>query len=440
MRVALKALGCRLNEAELESWSNDFQNLGYSITNKTEIADIVVVNTCAVTQEAVKKSRQLIRKCQRNNPKAKLIVSGCYSSLNPDIANQIDSIDLLVSNKNKDQLAQIVNDKLNPEAMPKMATEPGESALFTRGRNRAFIKVQDGCRYKCTFCIVTLARGEERSKAVHDIVNEINLLHQQDIQEVVLTGVHIGGYGSDTGNNLYSLIKTVLAETDIPRLRIGSVEPWDLGEDFFELFSNPRFMPHLHLPLQSGSDSVLRRMARRCKTDDFDQLLRQARSCIADFNVTTDIIVGFPGESDKEWQESLEFIENCQFSHIHIFPYSPRQGTRAANLPDQLPVFTKKFRAGQLHQLANKMRKEVMRNYIDRNFPVLFENHTEKTEDGGHSYFAYTPNYLKVKFTTREELSLRNQIHHVKLTDYDEQSSLMLATSLLQPPPVTLKQ
>lgn len=432
MLVALKALGCRLNEAELESWSNDFQAMGYSITNTTELADIVVVNTCAVTQEAVKKSRQLIRKSHRINPKAKLVVSGCYSSLKPEIVNEIETIDLLVPNKNKDKLAQIVNDELNVEAIPNLATEPGESALFSRGRNRAFIKVQDGCRYRCTFCIVTIARGDERSKSMNDIIDEINLLHQQGIQEVILTGVHIGGYGSDIDSNLHKLIETILAETGIPRIRLGSVEPWDLGENFFELFSNPRFMPHLHLPLQSGSDSVLSRMARRCKSDDFRQLLQQARSSIADFNVTTDIIVGFPGECDKEWQESLSFVESCQFSHIHIFPYSPRQGTRAADMQKQLAIEIKKTRTRQLHQLANKMRNEILKSYIGRDFPVLFENCAEQTDDGGQSYFAYTPNYLKVKYVSSQQLSLKNQIHHVKLTGYDEQASHLLATSFLQ--------
>lgn len=342
MRVALKALGCRLNEAELESWSNDFQGLGYSITKEIELADLLVINTCAVTQEAVKKSRQLIRKSHRINPQAKLIVSGCYSSLQPELASEIDAIDLIIPNNDKDQLAQLVNDELNIEAMPAIATTPGESALFARGRNRAFIKVQDGCRYRCTFCIVTIARGDERSKPSRDIVAEINLLQQQGIQEVILSGVHIGGYGSDIDSNLYNLIETILVETTIPRIRLGSVEPWDLGEDFFKLFENPRFMPHLHLPLQSGSDSVLRRMARRCKTEDFIKLITQAHACVDDFNVTTDIIAGFPGETDEEWQESLTFIERCNFSHIHIFPYSPRQGTRAALLPDQISSAVKK--------------------------------------------------------------------------------------------------
>ncbi len=431
MRVALKALGCRLNEAELESWSNSFQRLGCAITRDTNSADIVIVNTCAVTREAVKKSRQLIRKSQRSNPNAKLVVSGCYASLNPDLVNEIDSIDLLIPNKNKDNLAQIVCDELIPSTMPKLATAAGEAALFARGRNRAFVKIQDGCRYRCTFCIVTVARGEERSKPVSNVINEINALHQQGIKEVVLTGVHVGGYGSDINSDLYTLINTVLTETDIPRIRLGSVEPWDLGAKFFELFANPRFMPHLHLPLQSGSDTVLRRMGRRCKTDDFRQLLVEARSCVADFNVTTDIIVGFPGENDIEWQENMAFIESCGFSHIHIFSYSPRQGTRAAILPDQVSPALKKSRSRQLHHLADKMRADVLKEYVGHAFPVLFEHHAETTAEGDQVYLGYTPNYLKVKFTSNNTSSLKNEISLVSMTGYDDQAMHLQASSIL---------
>lgn len=433
MRVALKTLGCRLNEAELEGWSNDFQALGYSISSNAETADIVVVNTCAVTQAAVKKSRQLIRKFHRINPRAKLVVSGCYASLNPAVANEIDSIDLLVSNQCKDRLAQIVNTELVTAAMPKLATTAGATSLFARGRNRAFIKVQDGCRYHCTFCIVTVARGVERSKDISGVVSEINALHQQDIKEIVLTGVHIGGYGSDINTSLCTLIKTVLAETDIPRLRLGSVEPWDLGENFFELFSNTRFMPHLHLPLQSGSDTVLRRMARRCKTDDFRELLATARSCVPNFNVTTDIIVGFPAESNAEWQENLAFIEPCRFSDIHIFPYSPRPGTSAAKLSGHVSAAVKKTRVQQLHQLASRMRSDVTKGFRGSEHPVLFENQSETTKDGNPVYLGYTPNYLKVKFIANKELDLKNQIHPVRLTDYDEKMAIMHATSIGRP-------
>ncbi len=409
----------------MESWSNDFVNLGYTISNDPESADFVVLNTCAVTQEAVKKSRQIIRKTHRTNPMAKLIVSGCYASLNPEIENEFECIDLLVSNSDKDSLARIVHEQLSSDAMPKLATEVNETPLFIRGRNRAFIKVQDGCRYSCTFCIVTKARGNERSKSIADVINEINTLEKQDIKEVILTGVHIGGYGSDLGTDLYTLIDSVLKETDVQRLRLGSVEPWDISENFFKLLSNPRFMPHLHLPLQSGSDTVLRRMARRCKTKDFEQLLIQLKSCSPDFNVTTDIIVGFPGEGDREWQESMEFVESCGFSHIHIFPYSPRQGTKAATFLEHVSPATKKLRIQNLNLLAKKIRYEKMKYFSGSHHQVLIENCSENIIDGKHDYFGYTPNYLKVKIPSNDNPSLLNQIRTVTLTTYDEHSTRM---------------
>ncbi|MCU7798099.1 MAG: radical SAM protein, partial [Candidatus Thiodiazotropha sp. (ex Myrtea spinifera)] len=264
MRIHLKTLGCRLNEAELETWSREFQAQGHSMTADAETADLLVVNTCAVTEEAVRKSRKLLGRASRQNPNARLVVSGCYASLDPTATAEAEGVDLVIDNRNKDRLVDIVSQQLDLDIMPQSAIEPDTTGLLERGRQRAFIKVQDGCRYRCTFCIVTLARGDERSRPAADIVSEIRNLQREGIQEVVLTGVHIGGYGSDIGSSISNLIRQVLAETDIPRLRIGSIEPWDLPESFWSLFENPRFMPHLHLPLQSGSDSVLRRMARRC--------------------------------------------------------------------------------------------------------------------------------------------------------------------------------
>jgi threonylcarbamoyladenosine tRNA methylthiotransferase MtaB len=263
MLVHLQTLGCRLNEAELETWAQDFQRSGHQITSDPEAAQLIVLNSCAVTRDAARKSRQSIRRIHRANPQAKLVVSGCYATLNQQEAEAEMGVDLVIGNQDKDKLVDLALSELNLDSMPAQATEPGEFSLFTRGRQRAFVKVQDGCRYRCTFCIVTVARGEEKSRPVAAVIEEINHLHRQGISEVVLTGVHLGGYGSDLDCNLAELIKAVLAQTNIPRIRLGSLEPWELSGDFFELFDNPRLMPHLHLPLQSGSDSVLRRMARR---------------------------------------------------------------------------------------------------------------------------------------------------------------------------------
>jgi threonylcarbamoyladenosine tRNA methylthiotransferase MtaB len=415
MFIHLKTLGCRLNEAELETWAQAFQAAGHQITRELSDAHIVIINSCAVTADAARKSRQLIRRIHRDNPKAKLVISGCYVTLNEEEASQLLGVDLVVSNKEKDQLVEQALSALNLVTMPAMSTEPGETSLFSRGRQRAFVKVQDGCRYRCTFCIVTVARGEEVSRPVQVIIDEINNLHQQGINEVILTGVHLGGYGDDIESNLSRLIKTILEKTNIPRLRLGSLEPWELPSDFFSLFQNPRLMPHLHLPLQSGSDTVLRRMARRCKTEEFSAIVKQAREQIPNFNITTDIIVGFPGETEQEWQDSFNFIKQTGFGHIHIFTYSSREGTKAATLPNQLTNEIKKQRSKQLHELAETMKQQFIAENLNKKFAVLWEGQKQAIDDGQQRVLGYTPNYLRVACTIPSSESIENKIINAQL-------------------------
>jgi len=427
MRIHLKTLGCRLNEAELETWSQQFQQLGHTQTLSAVDADLVVVNTCAVTQEAVKKSRKLLKRAQKSNHRAKLVVSGCYASLDPSSTAQIEGVDLVIDNQQKDRLVEIVHQELDINSMPVVATLPGENSLLKQGRQRAFIKVQDGCRYQCTFCIVTVARGEERSRPVAEIVDEINTLCEQGIQEAVLTGVHLGGYGNGLGVDLAYLVDTILRETDLPRLRLGAIEPWDLPPDFWSLFQNPRLMPHLHLPLQSGADSVLKRMARRCKSDEFASLASGARQQIPDLNLTTDIIVGFPGESEDEWQKSLRFIEQVGFGHLHIFAYSARPGTRAETLSGGLDRETIRARSETLHQLGYAMKQHYSKQYIGRQFPILIEGESQAI---GNSVRGYTPNYLRVSTPTESELNLTNQIKVVELTALAEDGETLIGRLL----------
>ncbi|WNB77375.1 tRNA (N(6)-L-threonylcarbamoyladenosine(37)-C(2))-methylthiotransferase MtaB [Methylomonas koyamae] len=415
MQIHLKTLGCRLNEAELETWAQAFQAKGHAITRNVNDAQLVVINSCAVTQDAVKKSKQLIRRVHRDNPQAKLVVSGCYATLNESEAAQLMGVDLIVGNNDKNQLVERTLSELNMDSMPAMSTEPGEVSLFSRGRQRAFVKVQDGCRYRCTFCIVTVARGEERSRSIDEVVAEINALHAQGINEAIITGVHLGGYGSDIGSDLAELVQAILARTEIPRLRMGSLEPWELPDGFFELFKNPRLLPHLHLPLQSGSDSVLRRMARRCKTAEFAELVNRARSAIPHFNVTTDIIVGFPGETEEEWRESVEYIQRIGFGHIHIFSYSPREGTKAAGLPNQISQELKRQRSRELHALAETMKRAFIESNLGTVAPVLWEGQTETLANGELRYFGYTPNYLRVACVVPAGRSLENLIVPARL-------------------------
>jgi len=415
MRIKLKTLGCRLNEAELETWAQQFQADGHRIVPDSEEADLIVLNSCAVTQDAARKSRHLIRRMHRENPTAKLVVSGCYATLNPEETRDALGVDLIVGNADKVRLVEISREALAMPTMPAFSTEPGEAALFTLGRQRAFVKVQDGCRHHCTFCIVTLARGEEKSRAIGEVVDEINALHRQGIEEFILTGVHLGGWGSEKGMRLDDLIRAVLDDTGVKRLRLGSLEPWELSEDFFTLWQNPRLMPHLHLPLQSGSNTVLRRMARRCKTAEFAGLVNSARSACSDMNITTDIIVGFPGETAEQWEEGLEFINAQAFGHIHIFAYSIREGTRAAGLPDQVPDPVKKARAQQLRGLAEKHQRATLSRFLGRDMPVLWEAGGEILENGRRRFRGLTPNYLRVETLEEPGRDLCRRIANARL-------------------------
>jgi len=427
MRVFLQTLGCRLNEAELETWSRDCRERGFILAEDAEHADLMVINTCAVTGESVRKSRQMIRRAHRGNPQAKLVVSGCYASLSPENLAAELGVDLVVANPDKDRLISIAADSLNLPVMPAVGTEPGENALLARSRQRAFVKVQDGCRYRCAFCIVTRARGEERSRAIADVVDEVNRIHAGGIAEVVLAGVHLGGFGSDTGSDLKTLVGTVLAETDIPRVRLGSLEPWELPGGFWKLFENPRLMPHLHLPIQSGADSVLRRMSRRCRSDEFRELVGQARAAVPGFNVTTDIIVGFPGETDSEWQQTLDFATQMNFGHIHIFAYSPREGTKAAGMTDQVPREIKRTRSRQLHDLARASRLQVLGAAVGSESEVLVEGRRDAQNDASAIWSGYTPGFLRVELQAKAGEDLENRILRVRATGVTTDGERLIA-------------
>lgn len=392
MLINFQALGCRLNEAEIETWADAFMRSGHQVTTACDEADVVVFNSCAVTAQADRKSRQQIGRLHRANPRARLVVTGCHASLNAEDVRDYLGVDLVIHNQDKDALVEATMRRFARDSADSPVGE-SQNALLLRGRHRGFIKVQDGCRYRCTYCIVTLARGDERSRSSADIVDEINRLYQQGIREVALTGVHVGGYGSDIDSSLYALISEILAHTEMPRIRLASVEPWDLPANFFDLFADPRLMPHMHLPLQSGCDSVLRRMARRCKTREFARLVDTARSRVERFNVTTDLIVGFPGETEAEWQQTVAFVQSVGFGHIHIFPFSARAGTKAARLPDQIDGQIKKARSAEMHALAAELKRCELAAQIGRSAEVLWEQ--KLGADG--PWVGYTPNYHKIR-------------------------------------------
>ncbi len=420
--INFQALGCRLNEAEIEQWSQEYQQYGHQITTDSTEADLIVFNSCAVTSEADKKSKKLINRLHKHNPQVNLLVTGCHATLNKDALALNLGVDLIISNEQKNEL---VDHSLDVFELNKVKQNQYiEHCIFKRGKQRAFIKVQDGCRYRCTFCIVTIARGAEQSREKQVIINEINTLHMQGVQECVLTGVHVGGYGSDINSNLYELIHDILDKTTIPRVRLASVEPWDLPEQFFSLFDNDRLMPHMHLPIQSGSDTVLRRMARRCKTKEFSQIVEKAKLAVEDFNITTDVIVGFPGETEVEWQQSFDFIKNTGFGSLHIFTYSPREGTKAAGLANQVDVSIKKQRSKQLHELEIDLKKNAMNALVGKSCDVMWEN---ETADGSGIWQGHTPHFHKV--ICADAQLQKSQISRINLAAYSLQNQILQADS-----------
>ncbi|WP_444994209.1 tRNA (N(6)-L-threonylcarbamoyladenosine(37)-C(2))-methylthiotransferase MtaB [Aliikangiella sp. IMCC44359] len=430
MQVYLTALGCRLNEAELQMWADEFRQQKISITSNIEQANLMVINTCAVTSEAARKSRQTIRKLHRKNPQAKLVVTGCYASLEKQQAEALLGVDLIVANHEKNKLPILAKELIEWNSMPYAATEPEEASLFKRNRERAFIKIQDGCRYRCTYCIVTVARGEESSRSIEDLINEIVRLESDGVKEIVLTGVHVGGYGSDLGTSLYDLVVAILARTTIPRIRFASVEPWDLHNDFFDLFKNKRLMPHMHLPIQSGSNRILRKMSRRCKSETFLALIAKARSVVPEFNVTTDIIVGFPGETEEDFSLSKKILEESEFGHVHIFSYSNREGTKAAGLPDQVEPTIKKARSQSLHQLADDYKKQVVSKMIGQTQRILWEGKAHRTEQGTYRFFGYTENYHKAFIDLQTDHDISNQDIECKILSYNDEIGALRVEAL----------
>lgn len=419
MRVYLDFLGCRLNEAELERWRREFVARGHAVVARPEEADVCVLNTCAVTGEAGRQSRQAARRLHRRNPQAHIVFAGCDADMEPERAAAIVGVDLVIGNREKEHLVdRVVEAFADAVTMPTAALEPDAAHMFSGTRTRAFVKVQDGCNNHCTFCIVSVLRGEERSRPIADVVSEINALVGMGYREVVLTGVHLGGYGRDLGTSLLALVRAILQDTEVARLRLSSLEPWDIPEEFFHLWSESagRLMPHLHFPLQSGCDATLRRMGRRYTTAEYAALIRAARAHIPDVTITTDIIVGFPGETEEEFATSLAFVEEMAFGHIHIFSYSPREGTPAIRLPGHVPPRVKKARSRAMHALMRRMKAEHLSRYVGDVRPVLWEDVVRGGDDGStRTWSGLTDNYLRVHAVVPAHVDLRNAITPTRL-------------------------
>ncbi len=409
MKVYLHSIGCRLNQSEMESLARQLLAAGHAIVPDPAQADKVVLNTCAVTAEAARDGRNLTRRFHRQNQQAEILLTGCYATIARAQLAQVEGAGRIVSNQDKATLLQLL-DPQAPADLPLYEQEPllRELRLGVGSHTRAFVKVQDGCNNRCTFCVTTLARGQGRSRPLGDVVAEIQALSAAGYQEAVLTGVHLGSYGHDFGNRtgLKELVQAILNHTDLPRLRLSSLEPWDIAPGFFDLWQNPRLLPHLHLPLQSGNDAVLRRMARRTSRADFRRLTAVARAAIPHLNLTTDLIVGFPGETEMEFAESLDFVREIAFSRLHVFPYSSRPGTAAARMPHQLPKEMKKERVTRMMALGQELAQAFYAQFVGQVMEVLWET-AVAANGAGLQWVGYTANYIRVQATGPAQLHNR---------------------------------
>lgn len=392
MKIYLDTVGCRLNQAEIETMGRQFRAAGHEIVASADAADMAVVNTCAVTAEAASDSRAAVRRAARAGAED-VVVTGCWATLHAQLAAELPSVRHVVRNSRKDHL---VRDVLN---LPGEAFDAEPLARVPlpglHQRTRAFIKVQDGCNNHCTFCITTVARGHSTSRRLADVIADVRSALAGGTKEIVLTGVHLGSWGQDLGMHLRDLVHAILSDTDVPRLRLSSLEPWDLDRDFFRLWEDERLCKHLHLPLQSGSVSTLKRMARKTTPESFRVLMRAAREAMPDVAITTDIIAGFPGETEAEFRESLAFAEEMGFAGGHAFTYSPRPGTGAARMPGQVPPQIRKERNAAYRALFERSALSYRRRFVGQELAVLWES-TTRLDDHGWLLAGLTGNYLRV--------------------------------------------
>jgi len=410
LRIRVDSIGCRLNIGEMDALARRFATHGHRIVGPGEAADLVVFNTCAVTHVASRKSRKVIRQLRRTIPDAKLVVTGCYADLSPAETAAL-GVDLVVANADKDDLPELLAERgLIAPGEPMPTADADHQGSLPGTRTRAFLKVQDGCDNRCTFCIITVARGAARSRKISEVVHEVRDLVAAGFHEVVLTGVHLGSYGQDHGDpyGLETLLRAILQDTDVPRVRLSSLEPWDLRPELFALWSDPRVLPHLHLPLQSGCDATLARMARHTSQREFARLLGAARASIPDVGISTDIIVGFPGECDSEFQDSIDFVEAMEFSRLHVFRYSPREGTAAATMSAQTAPAAAAERSARMHQLGARLDDSFRRRFVGRDLAVLWES-SEPFGDVSR-WSGLTGNYLRGVTEAPLEVDLHNAI------------------------------
>ena len=421
-KVAFYTLGCKVNQYETESIKNQLIKKGYEEVSFEDKADIYIVNSCTVTSVADRKTRNMLRRAKKINPNGAVIVTGCYAQTNSKELLEMEDIDYVVGNTDKSGIVNFIEDIEN-RTMEKLKnhnifldSEYTEYEFATlREMSRAYVKIQDGCNNFCSYCKIPFARGKSRSRQKDNILKEITKLSQEGFKEIILIGINLGAYGEDleNGGNFEDLLKDILKIEGIERIRIGSVYPDKISDEFIEMFSNPKLMPHLHISLQSCDDTVLKRMRRKYGSSLIEERLTKLRKAVPNMEYTADVIVGFPGESQEMFENSYNLIDKIGFSGLHIFQYSDRENTLASTFEDKIDPKVKKERADELEKLKEIMAERERKKYLDRELKVLVEE-----EKDGYLY-GYSENYLRVKF--KGKATSLNHIVSVKIDSLEKE-------------------
>ena len=419
-KVAFYTLGCKVNQYETNGMIQKFQNQGYEIVDFDKIADIYIINTCTVTSISDRKSRQILRQAKKLNPDSIVVACGCYVQVSKDEVDAIPEIDLTVGTNEKASIVEYIENFINEknkvdlkEVLYKAEYEEFGSVTYTE-KTRAVIKVQDGCNRFCSYCIIPFARGKVRSRKPENVVEEISKIAKDGIKEVVLTGIHLASYGIDfdNGYKLIDLIEDVNKIDGIERIRLGSIEPLLISEEFVDRLKKvEKACHHFHLSLQSGCNETLSRMNRRYTTEEFEEIVKRLRNAFDDCILTTDIIVGFPGETNEEFEKTYDYLKKINFYKMHIFKYSIRKGTKAAEMKEQVDGNDKEKRSKRLLDLSDENEKRYLDSYIGKEVKVLFE------EQDGDYYKGHTSNYIVVKKKSVENLS--NTVENVFVESRD---------------------
>lgn len=413
-RIGTMTLGCKVNHTETQGIEGLFQNAGYQVVAFEEDAEVYLINTCSVTHLGEKKSRQIIRRAIRNHPEATIVVTGCYAQSAPGEISGIEGVDLIVGTQDRHHVVDWVEEQRQSKTQQihvgdiLAARNFEDIPAHEEGRSRAFLKVQEGCNQFCTYCIIPYTRGPLRSRTLESIERESKKLWEMGFQEIILTGIHLGAYGLDLPKRpeLVDVVKTVLSTSDHGRVRLGSLESIEVSPELIDLMkSEDRLCKQLHLPLQSGTNEILKAMGRPYKIEKFYDLLAEIRSQMPDVAVTTDIIVGFPGETDEQFEQTLAEARKMEFSGIHVFPYSPRRGTPAADFPNQVNEDVKKERARRLQELSDESALNYRKKFIGKELEVVWEETNASGQVAGWSS-EYIRVYRKAALDERKKIEV----------------------------------